>query len=189
MEYELGKWYVCDYGIHGIHILRYEGLAKGHTDILEFREDYTSLGTSVTARGHKCSIFTGDKSFKGLATPAQIEQCLTAYARKNGYFEGVKVKCLSRYKKEYKIGGNFFYVEDLLYCVDKAGTGVPIYSKVRWAEIVQEPVKEEEKGIVDPRQHAIDCIEYLIAEGVIASTHKALYLYGQFINEIWEANN
>jgi hypothetical protein len=57
MNYEVGKWYLLDYGIHGIHICRYEGLAKGHDDILEFSEDYSSIGTSASMRGHKYSLF------------------------------------------------------------------------------------------------------------------------------------
>jgi hypothetical protein len=85
MNYEKGKWYWDGFYQQ---IVRFKEEYKiGRHGGIKFTEYYTLNG-----RRHSFDI-TLVNHVEGLATPAQIEQCLKAYAEKNGYI-GSKVKLI-----------------------------------------------------------------------------------------------
>jgi hypothetical protein len=108
--YEKGKFYWFESTTGYQAIARY----ASHNNMFYTNEFYKPNGEGYF--GHN-TIQLG--FCKGLATPAQIEQCLKAYAEKNGH-----------------VGSRYFYSTE----ADSLYMGVaPIYEKVKWAEIVKEP--------------------------------------------------
>lgn len=151
MNYEVGKWYwYKDPEIFAI--VRYEAHA---TYYLSFSESYTSSGEKLGF--DNC----GHDSIQGLATPAKIDQCLKAYAEKNGYVEGVKIKDPAIKDYPYILYPMSYYDGDgslsddngtLIYKEMKTGEG--FYIDHQWAELVkEEPKSTVTAGFFDTEEY------------------------------------
>lgn len=136
MQYEVGKWYWFVAG-QVKWIARFSYMNGSY---FYYSESYTICGTA------EFDDWCDNSSNKGLAHPSQIEQCLKAYAEKNGYVEGVIVRPPVQ---DYRIlieGGFFKYYP---YC-DGFGTGeANIYYKGKWAEIINHQVPDS-KNMMEP---------------------------------------
>ena len=128
MEYIKDKWYWFEVQKHEYMIRCNE------------YDDYNMYTNEVYFLDGVCINIHREESLnycKGLATSSQIEQCLIAYARKNGYVEGIKFYNVNTGSTIRSLIAPLKYNDytDTLYCKD----GNVIYNQGRWADIVQEP--------------------------------------------------
>lgn len=97
------------------------------------------------------------------ATKEEVEQALIKEAKKRGYVEGARVKCLY-FNKEYTLTSEkhweAFDGKELLM-VEKEGTGVWIFQNGKWAEIVKTSFAGENIGkrvrVIDGGSGATGC--------------------------------
>lgn len=157
MEKELGKWYVVNEGDEScMYILRVERFDNTRA---YGKEHYFIDGATVDVEDNGVMI----EEIK-IATSSQIEQCLIAYARKNGYVEGIKFYNVNTGSTIRNLIAPLKYNDytDTLYCKD----GNVIYYQGRWADIVQDPKEVElpedlkKPYFLDPKQHAIEFHEW-----------------------------
>lgn len=145
MEYEKGKWYWFE-GVRGD-----KWIARCNSWDSESMHNYEHY--MMSGYGHKLGNSDDIENCKGLATPSQIEQCLKAYAKKNGYL-GKKV--IDQHGGPSLVDGELKYsLEDDYLITSKY---IVIYRQGKWAEIVQEQKEEPPilKELNYPRNHAIE---------------------------------
>lgn len=134
-EYIQGKWYVV-FTEKYYYIIRCQYVKDGK---MWSSEVYFSDGD--------CDFLLGNtpiEKVKGLATPAQIEQCLKAYAEKNGYVQGAKVK--SYYDIICLETSDVVYGDKYDILVSNGNRYIPaIYEKGQWAEIVAHAPSVQDK--------------------------------------------
>lgn len=135
MNYEENKWY---YGkaINTPFIARFSHTGNDYMlpEMLwfYFKELYFSDGYDGGEHNRVASSIV-----VGLATPTQIEQCLKAYAEKNGYVEGSIMKGIYSGRKVWLSGKLEYDKID-----DSLSFGIyKIYRQGKWAEIVKEEPK------------------------------------------------
>lgn len=137
-EYIQGKWYWFEFKYEYPCIARVNGTTISCSEFaLQASDVYTENGVG----GFKEHTFF-EKDCKGLATTDQIETCLKAYARKNGYMDGAKIKGMYARIGPYRLIEPFEYLnEDIL--ADK--NGITIYKDGKWAEIVAHAPSVQDK--------------------------------------------
>lgn len=134
-EYIQGKWYYGEVFQEVYGIFRHSHNSKYSPHYSEsYLENGNTLGAHFMA------------SYDSIATPSQIEQCIKAYAEKNGYVRS-KVKSLFNpagirtIKEGYGTSDKGYYADtDTFYML-----GSPLYSKGKWAEIVQHAPSVQDK--------------------------------------------
>jgi hypothetical protein len=142
MNYEKGKWYASN---------RHDILSVYRFDCLDIQSFMYSEGYDQNGIHQLCFGGLIKTQIVGLATPSQIEQCLKAYAEKNGYVEGavVKLDMGSLFKPiDWDIKGAERYISESDTLLDQSD--IAIYINGKWAEIAKEP--EPVKGIDFPNQ-------------------------------------
>lgn len=136
MNYENNKWCWVG-GEEYSYIMRCESIIDG---LMESNELYFTNGDSFDPSPVPLTYING------FATPAQIEQCLRAYAEKNGYVDQCVVKSVitgGLSKLDYTDSTEYNQDDDeFWFC------GAWIYSKGKWAEIVKEPEVKKDLQIL-----------------------------------------
>ena len=127
--------------------------------------------------------WVGKEYVYSIATPAQIEQYLKAYAEKNGYVDQCVVKSViteSLSKLDYTDGTEYNHADDeFWFC------GAWIYSKGKWAEIVKEPEVKEDLPIQcktdDWGKYQLDSV-YVIIRDKSVSLKELVSVYQQHLD-------
>ena len=173
MEYEKGSWYWFE-------ALGYSFIMRCLT--VDNEKMYSNEVCLTNGDRYSSEEIEYLKYCKGLATTSQIEQCLSAYARKNGYVSSKIVSIHDEVPVEGACVGSFLYDEkrDQLLCKSSVHGAYTVYHQGRWADIVQEPrvteriIPIKEEDIKNDRlstrdqyiqkiskQHAIEFAEWL----------------------------
>lgn len=140
MKYEQGKWYWVEFPNERSYIARITGTTVCFSEYaLIVSEFYSDNGV-----GHQREEKFLEKFCTGPATPAQIEQCLKAYAEKNGYVEGVDIIC-PVHNDKWVITGSLSYDTELDML--ESSDGDIVYYRGKWAELVKDPETKEDLQI------------------------------------------
>jgi len=146
MNYDKDKWYLFETLNKGFAIVRCGSNGLLSESMPSFEYYYNN--------GHGSLCQENDMSFwnvsycKGLATLEQIEQCLKAYAEKNGYVEGVSLKDINGVKGltvEYPLV--YIAEDDCLHIGGAWSFKGALYYKGKWAEIVKDHIADPSKMI------------------------------------------
>lgn len=137
-EYIQGKWYYGEIFQEVYGIFRHSHNSKYSPYYSEsYLENGNTLGAHFMA------------SYDSIATPSQIEQCLKAYAEKNGYKEGASVYARTISGKKQTCDINVLkYIEqtDELSSIDIYGEPLfSVYIQGKWAEIVAHAPSVQDK--------------------------------------------
>lgn len=170
-EYEQGKWYWVKAHFAHHAIARFKCINEEYP---VFSEGYNIFGDG----GNYEVSFTDKDSVFGLATPAQIEQCLKAYAEKNGYVEGAKVDF------DHFVHGLVMplsYLEDGDLLGD--AKGCVVYASAEWAELVKEP------EITPKNDHRMKNTQKQGLTQALTPNEKDFQTLNKIINGIYSSNS
>lgn len=129
-EYIQGKWYYGEVFQEVYGIFRHSHNSKYSP---HYNESYLENGNTLGAH------FMA--SYDSIATPSQIEQCLKAYAEKNGYVNGAQIFIVGSPITTKLQGSDYRYDID----GDYLEVGAICYHKGKWAEIVAHAPSVQDK--------------------------------------------
>lgn len=141
-ELEAGKWYNFAWSdmpkeIRGIYFVE---KVEGYQVWFSYGIDLINDEWEESDWYNKCHVWTE-------ATPQEVEHALINEAKKRGYVEGARIKCLLL-NQDYTLTSRKHW-EDFdgkeLLMVESRGTGVWIFRAGKWAEVVKEAPKFEVK--------------------------------------------
>lgn len=141
MNYEIGKWFWFEFEDLSPCISKLEE-SKNKKSLI-FNEAYDVNGLLVSNSDYLTLRFC-----KGLATSAQIETCLKAYAEKNGYV-GSKVILIRGVVGSISEEIKYLEMSDDDLWGENDCNSYTLYHNGKWAEIVQHAPSKQDKQLIN----------------------------------------